>query len=170
MTGPTSDLHGHTETTSTRGPRRADITRRHANLAVAFMTVLIGILAGPIAIAHADPLFSKWVGHDRSLQLSPDGTGTLILGGGASDSQTWAVTWTQTPNHTQVLTLASLSDSVGAGSGAKVGDQYNASIDQGPGGQQVLFLRPVTDPDPSHSTRFCLAGEQFPPGQSPCGA
>jgi hypothetical protein len=138
-------------------------------LVIASISALIGVLAGAPAIAHADPLFSKWVGHDSSLQLAPDGTGTLVLGSGAMDTQTWAVTWTQTPNHSQVLTLASLTASAGAPTN-KVGDQYNASIDMGPGGQQVLFLRSVADANPADSIRLCMVGEQFPPGQSPCGA
>jgi hypothetical protein len=115
MTGPTADAHSYTHAASPRAQRCADATRRPipATLAVASMTALIAILTGPMAIAYADPSFSKWVGHDRSLQLSPDGTGTLTLGSGANDTETWAVTWTQTPNHTQVLTLASLTTSVG---------------------------------------------------------
>jgi LysM repeat protein len=86
--------------------------------------------------------FDYWIAHDSSMQLSENGTGTLILGDGAFNTDKWAVTWTKNPSDSITITLASLLGRNGPGMG-NVGDQYIATIQPDATGIQRLFMHRV---------------------------
>jgi hypothetical protein len=111
---------------------------------VAALLIAGAVLFGGSAIAHADPVswFDQWVGHDRSMQLSHDGTGTLVLGDGALDTDKWAVTWKKNPSDSITITLASLEGRSGPGMGF-VGEQYFATIQPDSTGVPVLGMHRV---------------------------
>ena len=87
---------------------------------------------GP-GIARADEplLLIEWSGEGRSLQLAPDGTGTLSMVSPTvpSDREKWSVTWTGDPNQRVTISLASLISKGGSGLGfPRVGDQFVATL------------------------------------------
>jgi hypothetical protein len=115
-------------------------------------------LFGGSAVAHADPVsfFDQWVGHDRSMQLSHDGTGTLILGNGALNTDRWAVTWKKNPSDSITITLASLV----SGSGPQIGyagERYFATIQPDSSGVPVLGMHTVNPMGPVYT--FCTLPE-----------
>ena len=79
------------------------------------------VMFGGSALAHADPVsfFDNWTGHDRSMLLSQDGTGTLTLGDGALNTDQWAMTRTKNPSDSITIALASLKARSGPGSGCE---------------------------------------------------
>jgi spore coat assembly protein SafA len=110
--------------------------------------------------------FDYWVAHDCSMQLSEDGTGTLVLGDGALNTDKWAVTWTKNPGDSITITLASLVGRSGPGMG-NVGDQYIATIQPDAAGNQLLYMhRAGTE---GQVITFATGAELSTPG-SPSGA
>jgi hypothetical protein len=151
-----------TYTLASRGGRDAALWMVAAVLAIG------AFLFGGASVAHADPVsfFDQWVAHDSSMQLSRDGTGTLVLGAGAFDTDQWSVTWTKNRGDSITITLASLVERSGEGMG-KVGDQYLATIQPDSSGNQVLYLHQI-NPDGDVVT-FCTAAG-MKSADSPCGA
>jgi len=152
-----------------KAPRRRCEHPPHERIHAA-VRALAGILAaaaallGATAIASADPVtfLDKWVGHDRSMQLSSDSTGTLVIGSGAMDTDQWGVTWKQNPSDSITITLASLTARGGQPQG-HVGDQYIATIQPNSAAQQLLYMHKVGAQ--GQVITFC------PPGAaSACGA
>ena len=136
--------------------------RRAALAALSVIALALGTFT-----AHADPapLFTKWYGHGRSMQLSPNGTGTFTEASGASNSETWAVSWKGDPSRKVNITLTSLTSRSGAPLN-NLGDQYLAQL-QNKGGQTVLNMQRADNP--SSAFLFCtLQGQSGP--NSPCGA
>lgn len=134
---------------------------------VAALLVIGAALFGGSAIAHADPVFfDQWVGHDRSMQLSRDGTGTLILGDGVLNTDQWAVTWKKNPSDSITITLASLVGRSGPGMGY-VGEQYFATVQPDSAGIPVLGMHRINPMGPNYL--FCTLAEPHAPG-SPCVA
>ena len=133
--------------------------------------IAIGLVPfGGSAVAHADPLgfFDQWFAHDSSMQLSRDGTGTLVLGDGVLNTDQWAVTWVKNPSDSITITLATLKSRSGPGMG-NAGDQYFATIQPDPAGEQVLYMHPTPMGAPGHAMTFCTLAEArvAAPG-SPC--
>jgi hypothetical protein len=98
------------------------------------------IIACAPGIARADEpsLLTEWSGDGRSLQLAPDGTGTLsMVSAASSDGEKWSVTWKGDPNQRVTISLASPISRSGAGLNLKVGDHYVATL-QKPSGYAVL--------------------------------
>lgn len=126
---------------------------------VAGVLAIAAILFGGSALAHAEPVtfFSQWVAHDSTMQLSHDGTGTLILGDGALNTDQWSVTWKKNPADSITVTLASLVGRSGPGMG-KVGDQYIATIQPDSAGNQVLYMHKTT-PGRRIGVTFCTMAE-----------
>jgi spore coat assembly protein SafA len=127
------------------------------------------ILPGQVlTIPGANPVsfFDYWVAHDCSMQLSEDGTGTLILGDGALNTDKWAVTWTKNPSDSITITLASLLGRSGPGMG-NVGDQYIATIQPDAAGNQLLYMHRVGTE--GQVITFATGAELSTPG-SPSGA
>jgi spore coat assembly protein SafA len=110
--------------------------------------------------------FDYWVAHDCSMQLSEDGTGTLVLGDGALNTDKWAVTWTKNPSDSITITLASLVGRSGPGMG-NVGDQYIATIQPDAAGNQLLYMHRVGTE--GQVITFATGAELSTPG-SPSGA
>ena len=129
-----------------------------ARRTVAALAIAGAVLFGGSAVAHADPVsfFDQWVGHDRSLQLSHDGTGKLVLGDGALDTDSWALTWKKNPSDSITITLASLVGRSGPGMG-NVGDQYIATIQPDSTGVPTLGMHRVNPPGKSYM--FCTLPE-----------
>jgi hypothetical protein len=125
---------------------------------VAPLLVTEAVLFGGCAVAHADPVtfFDQWVAHDSSMQLSHDGSGTLIMGDGALNTDRWSVTWTKNPSDSITITLASLAGRSGPGMG-KVGDQYIATIQPDSAGDQVLHMHKI-NPN-GRAITFCTMAE-----------
>lgn len=125
---------------------------------VAALLITGAVLFGGSAIAHADPVswFDQWVGHDRSLQLSHDGTGTLVLGDGALDTDNWAVTWKKNPSDSITITLQKLVSRSGPGMG-HVGQQYFATIQPDSSGVPVLGMHQINPMRPGYT--FCTLPE-----------
>jgi hypothetical protein len=95
VTGKESD-HAYTNSPEHEAQpgRRADAAHGWTYAALRALAALLAagaLLFGSTAIAYADAVsfFDKWVGHDRTMQLSPDGTGTLTLGDGALNTDQW---------------------------------------------------------------------------------
>lgn len=134
---------------------------------VAGLLITGAALFGGSAIAHADPVswFDQWVGHDRSLQLSHDGTGTLILGNGVRDTDQWAVTWKKNPSDSITITLASLLSRTGPGTGQQ-GEQFFATIQPNMAGVPTLGMHRVNPMGPN--IIFCTMEELRTPGND-CG-
>jgi hypothetical protein len=126
------------------------------------------VMFGGSALAHADPVsfFDNWTGHDRSMLLSQDGTGTLTLGDGALNTDQWAVTWTKNPSDSITIALASLTARSGPGMG-KVGDRYIATIQPDSAGNQLLYLHQIGTQ--GQVIPFCTPAEMSA-ADSPCGA
>jgi len=139
-----------------------------ARRTVAALLAIGAVLFGGSAVAHADPVtfFDNWTGHDRSMRLSQDGTGTLTLGDGALNTDQWAVTWKKNPSDSITITLATLKSRSGPGMG-NVGDQYIATIQPDSAGNQLLYMHRI-DPQGQVFT-FCTPAEMSAP-DSPCGA
>jgi hypothetical protein len=125
---------------------------------VAALLAIGAVLFGGSAVAHADPVsfFDQWVGHDRSMQLSRDGTGTLVLGDGALNTDQWALTWKKNPSDSITITLASLVSRSGPGMG-NVGEQYFATIQPDSAGVPVLFMHRINPPGTGYT--FCTLPE-----------
>ncbi len=158
------------QSTEAQPGRRADAAHGWTYAALRALAALLAagaLFFGGMAIAYADAVsfFDKWVGHDRTMQLSPDGTGTLTLGDGALNTDQWGVTWKQNPSDSITITLASLVARTGPGMG-NVGDQYIATIQPNSDGQQLLYMHPVGPQGQVIS--FCTEAEQA--ANSPCGA
>jgi len=134
---------------------------------VAALVVIGALLFGASAVAHADPVsfFDQWVGHDRSLQLSRDGTGTLVLGDGALNTDQWALRWKKNPSDSITITLASLVARSGPGMG-NLGEQYFATIQPDSTGSQVLYMHRINPPGKGYT--FCTLPELRASAQ--CGA
>ena len=78
---------------------------------------------GYIAITSTQPTpnyVQNWGGHGRSLKVRPDGTATVMLASGASNSQTWDATWS-TSGGKLIVKLVRVTDSYG-----DMGDYYHA--------------------------------------------
>ena len=101
-----------------------------------------------------------------SLQLSMNGTGTLVLGDGALNTDAWTVTWTKNPSDSITITLASLLGRSGPGMG-NVGDQYIATIQPDAAGNQLLYMHRVGTE--GQVITFATGAELSIPG-SPSGA
>jgi LysM repeat protein len=112
---------------------------------------------------HPVSFFDHWIAHDSSLQLSEDGTGTLVLGDGAFNTDKWAVTWTKNPSDSITITLATLLGRSGPGMG-NVGDQFIATIQPDADGNQLLFLHRVGTE--GQVITFTTAGEPSIPGSA----
>jgi spore coat assembly protein SafA len=110
--------------------------------------------------------FDHWIAHDCSLQLSMNGTGTLVLGDGALNTDAWTVTWTKNPSDSITITLASLLGRSGPGMG-NVGDQYIATIQPDAAGNQLLYMHRVGTE--GQVITFATGSELSIPG-SPSGA
>lgn len=125
---------------------------------VASLAIAGGVLFGGSAVAHADPVsfFDQWVGHDRSMQLSRDGTGTLVLGDGALNTDSWALTWKKNPSDSITITLTSLKGRSGPGMG-NVGDRYIATIQPDGSGLQTLGMHRINPPGKAYT--FCTLPE-----------
>jgi hypothetical protein len=98
------------------------------------------LIACAPGIARADEpsLLTLWSGDGRSLQLAPDGTGTLSMVSPTSyDGEKWAVMWKGDPSQRVTISLASPISRSGAGLNLQVGDQYVATL-QKPSGYTVL--------------------------------
>ncbi len=117
----------------------------YAALPMVAALLLIGaVLFGASGVANAAPVsfFDHWVGHDRSLQLSWDGGGTLTLGDGALNTDQWGVTWKANASNSITITLASLTGRSGPGIG-NIGDRYIATIQPDSAGLQLLNMHPI---------------------------
>ncbi|WP_163645872.1 hypothetical protein [Mycobacterium conspicuum] len=125
----------------------------------------------PPTPSASDPLLSRWVGHGRSLQLAPGGSGTLTLASGASTDEVWTVTWNAQGAGRVLITLANRTSSRGGGVGLNEGEQYIAALQTSPLGEQLLHFVKSTESvdDPSRGFFFCTPAQQARP-QSPCGA
>ena len=144
------------------------LRRRNLLQMVAALLAMGLIVFGGSALARADPVsfFDNWMGHDRSMQLSQDGTGTLTLGDGALNTDQWAVTWTKNPGDSITITLTSLKARSGPGMG-NVGDRYIATIQPDSAGNQLLYLHQIGTQ--GEVIPFCTPAEMSAAG-SPCGA
>jgi hypothetical protein len=139
-------------------------------LAVAFAMVSGSTTAnagGPPGVTSVGPVsfFDEWLAHDSELQLSQNGTGTLTLGDGATNTDRWSVTWQKNPSDSITITLASLISRSGPGLG-NVGDKYIATIQPDPSGFQLLYFHPVAA---GQSRTFCTQSEiQAPNAPAVC--
>lgn len=125
---------------------------------VASLAIAGGVFFGGSAVAHADPVgfFDQWVGHDRSIQLFHDGTGKLVLGDGALNTDSWALTWRKNPSDSVTITLKSLIGRSGPGMG-NVGDQYIATIQPDRSGLQTFGMHRINPPGKAYT--FCTLPE-----------
>jgi len=103
--------------------------------------------------------FDQWIAHDSEMQLSQNGNGTLTIGDGALNTDTWSVTWLKNPSDSITITIAALVARSGPGI-SNVGDKYIATIQPDPSGFQLLYLHPVTV---GEARTFCTHAESQAP-------
>jgi hypothetical protein len=103
--------------------------------------------------------FDQWIAHDSSMQLSQSGTGTLVIGDGALNTDTYSVTWQKNPSDSITITIAAVTARSGPGI-SNVGDKYIATIQPDPSGFQLLYLHPVTV---GEARTFCTHAESQAP-------
>jgi hypothetical protein len=103
--------------------------------------------------------FDQWIAHDSEMQLSQNGNGTLTIGDGALNTDTWSVTWLKNPSDSITITIAALVSRSGPGI-SNVGDKYIATIQPDPSGFQLLYLHPVTV---GEARTFCTHAESQAP-------
>ncbi len=88
----------------------------------------------------------EWTGHTRSMDLAPDGTGTISLYSGCCTGEKWTVHW-EPAGDTITVTLVEQLDSAGGGLGDLTpGYTYKGALTQPEGTVTALhFVRPGQD-------------------------
>lgn len=95
-----------------------------------------------------------WIGHTRQMTLNPDGNGTMEVFSGASNGETWTVTWRGSGSGI-AITLVSQQSSVGSGSGGSMyaGATYSATLQTD--GDGVRYLAMTGFGDATNTVAWC---------------
>lgn len=115
------------------------------------------------------PYLGDWVGHGRSIHLKNDGSGNITLGSGATNSETWTLTWTAQktrvfPDCGILTNVKDQTRKTGSGSSGTLsaGKQFEGAIGKRDGHTVLLVsLHPGQD-----ATIFCRSADYGPD----CGA
>src|ERR1700761_8894761 len=123
--------------------------RSIAALTAAAATLIVGG-----AVANADPAdntpmqtargdyVGDWQRHESMMKIAPDGTGTILLGASARDTEKWTIRWTQGDGVGLTIRLDQRIGTWGDGMGGTLNEQtaWKAELVVAPDGVTVLHL------------------------------
>lgn len=87
----------------------------------------------------AATVVGDWQRHDSSLTLNADGTGSVLMGSGAADTEKWALTWSSTGNGASGTLGAQLSKTGAGVGGLATGTSFTARLGKDANGTTIMF-------------------------------